>query len=105
MRNYLAGVAPDVVSADARPDSSVRCDSLWNQKQGELCRSREKALKNITSVAMDLIHDHLRRLASGVTLNFADMPGRGADYKAFSAQLDAADVDRLILWYEFRQHV
>ena len=58
----------------------------------------------IGPVQISDIQDHLRRVGTGVSLNIADLPGRPEEYREFRVQLDGRDVDRLVLWFEFRDH-
>jgi len=61
-------------------------------------------VRNVTSISVDHYQALLRQKNSGVILNLDTMPPPRALYAAFSAQLDAADVDRLYLWFEFRKY-
>jgi hypothetical protein len=61
-------------------------------------------LRILENVQISLIQNHLKVKGSAVSLDLNAMPGRPDEYRGFRAQLDAGDVDNLILWWEFENH-
>lgn len=56
------------------------------------------------SVGISTIQKHLKAMAAGVSLDPKRMPGRPDHYQGFRVRLDADDVNKLVLWWEFENH-
>lgn len=56
------------------------------------------------TVEIEVIQDHLHATQSGIRLEVASDPGHLRVHKGFKGTLDADDVSKLILWWEFQKH-
>lgn len=56
------------------------------------------------SITIEALQDHLRKQGSGVPLDLVSMPNPVDGYAAFRGTLEACDLDRIFLWFEFRKH-
>jgi hypothetical protein len=61
-------------------------------------------LRILESVETVSIQQHLRAKRSGVNLDLESIPGQPGVHKSFECTLDADDVNKLILWWEFETH-
>ena len=50
------------------------------------------------------IQKHLNDTRSGVGLDIVSVPNHPGEYKGFKGTLDANDLNKLILWWEFQKH-
>src|SRR5262245_17801179 len=90
--------------SERRGDRPRRRDSSL-APGGHCCESgTEGVLRILESVDVATIQQHLKSLGTGVNLDLATMPGKPDEYRGFSVLLDSQDVDRIILWFEFRKH-
>lgn len=61
-------------------------------------------MRIVELVPISTIQAHLAAQATGVSLNIHEMPGRPDEYIGCRVLLDAADAEKLLLWFEFRKH-
>jgi hypothetical protein len=61
-------------------------------------------MHGMQGVSITVVEQHLKKRATGVKLDLENMPGNPNDYAFWRAQLDAADRDRLFLWWENWKH-
>lgn len=61
-------------------------------------------MRLIEQVKLQVCHDHLKRLGTGVRLDFASMPKPTEGYFIYRALLEDSDVHRIFLWFEFKKH-
>src|ERR1700722_18140519 len=59
-------------------------------------------MNSLSPVSVALIQSHLKVLGTGVNMPLDKMPGKPSEYIALRGLLDAADIGRLFLWWEYK---
>jgi hypothetical protein len=57
----------------------------------------------LESVELTVIQEHLKRKGTGVKLDPKDLPDPLDAHRGYRAILDEADIQRLVLWWEFQK--
>lgn len=61
-------------------------------------------MKILETIDTKQVIDHLKRLSSGVGLDFPGIPCRPEEFISHRAVLESSDISRLVMWHEFREH-
>jgi hypothetical protein len=64
----------------------------------------EGLLKIQEAIEIVAIQEHLIATQSGVRLDVQSVPGHPGEHRGFKGTLEADDVNKLILWWEFQKH-
>lgn len=61
-------------------------------------------MRILETVEINVIQEHLKSTKSVVRLDLLNLPGRLEEYKGFRIHLDADDVKKLVLLWEFQEY-